>query len=33
VRGRWTLARYRAFNPRGVVIAENGDLQHAGAHS
>jgi catechol 2,3-dioxygenase-like lactoylglutathione lyase family enzyme len=23
-----TLARYRAFNPRGVVIAENGDLQH-----
>jgi catechol 2,3-dioxygenase-like lactoylglutathione lyase family enzyme len=23
-----TLARYRAFNPRGVVIAESGDLQH-----
>jgi len=23
-----TVARYRAFNPRGVVIAENGDLQH-----
>jgi catechol 2,3-dioxygenase-like lactoylglutathione lyase family enzyme len=23
-----TLARYRAFNPRGVVIAEAGDLQH-----
>jgi catechol 2,3-dioxygenase-like lactoylglutathione lyase family enzyme len=23
-----TLARYRAFNPRGVAIAENGDLQH-----
>jgi catechol 2,3-dioxygenase-like lactoylglutathione lyase family enzyme len=23
-----TLARYRAFNPRGVMIAENGDLQH-----
>jgi catechol 2,3-dioxygenase-like lactoylglutathione lyase family enzyme len=23
-----TLARYRAFNPRGVVIPESGDLQH-----
>jgi len=23
-----TLKRYRAFNPRGVVIAESGDLQH-----
>ena len=23
-----TVARYRAFNPRGVVIAESGDLQH-----
>ena len=23
-----TLARYRAFNPRGVIIAESGDLQH-----
>jgi catechol 2,3-dioxygenase-like lactoylglutathione lyase family enzyme len=23
-----TLARYRAFNPRGVVIPEAGDLQH-----
>ncbi len=25
------LARYRAFNPRGVVIAESGDLQHGDA--
>ena len=23
-----TLARYRAFDPRGVIIAESGDLQH-----
>jgi len=23
-----TLARYRAFNPRGVIIPESGDLQH-----
>jgi len=23
-----TLARYRAFNPRGVIVAESGDLQH-----
>jgi catechol 2,3-dioxygenase-like lactoylglutathione lyase family enzyme len=23
-----TIARYRAFNPRGVVVAESGDLQH-----
>ena len=23
-----TLARYRAFNPRGVVVPESGDLQH-----
>ncbi|HEY2227862.1 MAG TPA: VOC family protein [Xanthobacteraceae bacterium] len=23
-----TVKRYRAFNPRGVVIAESGDLQH-----
>jgi catechol 2,3-dioxygenase-like lactoylglutathione lyase family enzyme len=23
-----TVARYRAFNPRGVVVAESGDLQH-----
>jgi catechol 2,3-dioxygenase-like lactoylglutathione lyase family enzyme len=23
-----TLERYRAFNPRGVIIAESGDLQH-----
>jgi catechol 2,3-dioxygenase-like lactoylglutathione lyase family enzyme len=22
------IARYRAFNPRGVVVAESGDLQH-----
>jgi catechol 2,3-dioxygenase-like lactoylglutathione lyase family enzyme len=23
-----TLARYRAFNPRGVIVPESGDLQH-----